>query len=271
MLMEFSKVWQNGTLEGIELLKASFQQFEFSKHWHDDLAIGVIEKGAEGLYYRGNNIVIPENQIVTINPAEVHTGFAGCDTGWKYRMFYFKPEMIHRHFEQSDQDVLPFIKSPILNDPELFRLLMQLHIALEEPAFDITKESLLTICFEMLFGRHGDHAKLTSKAIRDRQKNAAMREYLLANWRNNVSIEELEEVSDLSKFQLIRSFNSQYGVTPHQFLLVLKINRAKRLLVKGDSCTDTALECGFFDQSHLTRNFKRAFGITPKRYATSFG
>ncbi|HDY8019440.1 TPA: AraC family ligand binding domain-containing protein [Vibrio vulnificus] len=123
------------------MLKASFQQFEFSKHRHDDLTIGVIEKGAEGLYYRGNNIVIPENQIVTINPAEVHTGFAGCHTGWKYRMFYFELAMVQRHFEQSDQDVLPFIKSPILNDPELFSLLRQLHIAIEEPAFDITKES----------------------------------------------------------------------------------------------------------------------------------
>jgi AraC-like DNA-binding protein len=268
--MEFSKVWQSGTLKGIELLKASFQSFEFSKHWHDDLAIGVIEKGAEGLYYRGNNIVIPENQIVTINPAEVHTGFAGCTTGWKYRMFYFDPEMIQRHFELSDQEVLPFIKSPILDDPELFGLLQQLHIALEEPSFDITKESLLTICFELLFGRHGDHAKLTSKSIRERQKNAAMREYLLQNWRDNVSIGELEELSGLSKFQLIRSFNAQYGLTPHQFLLILKINTARRLLQEGDSCADTALACGFYDQSHLTRNFKRAFGITPKRYATSF-
>lgn len=266
--MEFSKVWQSGTLKGIELLKASFQQFEFSKHWHDDLAIGVIEKGAEGLYYRGKNIIIPENQIVTINPSEVHTGFSGCRSGWKYRMFYFNPEMIIRHFEQSDQDVLPFIKSPILDDPELFNLLRNLHISFEEPAFEITKESLLTICFETLFGRHGDHARLTSKQIKERKKNAEMREYLLANWRNNVSIKELEELSSLSKFQLIRSFNSQYGLTPHQFLLILKINNAKQLLSEGDSCADTALECGFYDQSHLTRNFKRAFGVTPKHYAT---
>ena len=56
-------------------------------------------------------------------------------------MFYFELAMVQRHFEQSDQDVLPFIKSPILNDPELFSLLRQLHIAIEEPAFDITKES----------------------------------------------------------------------------------------------------------------------------------
>ncbi|GLO63846.1 AraC family transcriptional regulator [Vibrio sp. MACH09] len=264
--MEYSRIWQSDTVKGIELLRASFQQFEFSKHWHDELAIGVIEHGAEGLHYRGNNIIIPENQIVAINPSEVHTGFAGCDSGWSYRMFYFDPQMIRAHFELEEQHVPPLINAPIIDDPSLFQLLQQLHMALEQPSFDITKESLLTVAFEGLFGRHGSK-KTNNKIYKEQKNNALVRDYLLQHWQDNVSLEALEALTGLSKYKLIRSFNAQYGVTPHQFLLLIKINQAKRLLQSGQNCADTALSCGFFDQSHLTRNFKRAFGIAPKRYS----
>jgi hypothetical protein len=47
--LEISKIWTNDAFSGVELLSASYTKFEFSKHWRDELAIGIIEEGAEGL------------------------------------------------------------------------------------------------------------------------------------------------------------------------------------------------------------------------------
>jgi hypothetical protein len=97
--LETSKIWRNETFSGIELLSANFTKFKFAKHWHEELAIGVIEEGAEGLLYRGDNLIIPKRHIVAINPAEVHTGFSGTPDGWRYRMFYFDLKELSRQFE----------------------------------------------------------------------------------------------------------------------------------------------------------------------------
>lgn len=266
--MEFSKLWKCEQIKGVELLKASFKQFQFSRHWHDELAVGIIEKGAEGLNYRGSKIIIPENHIVAINPAEVHTGFAGGEYGWTYRMFYFDTQLIDRHFSESPQSVLPFIKNPIIHDPGLFSLLYQLHVALEFSSFNLTKETLLALTFTKLFSRHGDSGFTVPGIFKESKSNSNIRDYLLENWQKNVTLDSLEELSGRSKYQLIRSFSMQYRLTPHQFLLLVKTTKAKNLLRGGRSCADTALECGFYDQSHMTRNFKRAFGVSPKRYSS---
>jgi AraC-like DNA-binding protein len=265
---EHSTLWKSEHLDGVELLKASYHKFEFAKHWHDELAIGIIEKGAEGLNYRGSNIVIPENQIVAINPSEVHTGFSSSDQGWDYRMFYFDPHMIESYFLESEHYVDPFIESPILDDPQLFQHLLQLHLALEQPSLNMSKETLMVICFELLFERYGNHKGGNQPQLTASKSTVSIRNYLLENWQDNVTLAHLESFSGHSKFQLIRNFTAQYGLTPHQFLLLVKVNKAKRLLLKGMSCADSALECGFFDQSHLSRNFKRAFGVSPSRYVS---
>jgi hypothetical protein len=77
------------------------------------------------LNYRGNNIIIPENQIVAINPSEVHTGFSGSNFGWTYRMFYFDLQMIKQYFSAIELSVIPIIKQNIIDDPDLFSLLQQ--------------------------------------------------------------------------------------------------------------------------------------------------
>jgi AraC-like DNA-binding protein len=264
--VEYSKLWQCKEIEGIELLTASFQSFEFCKHWHDELAIGIIEQGAEGLNYRGSSLIIPQNNIVTINPAEVHTGFAGCDLGWSYRMFYFDPALIADHFSDAKNKVLPFIENPNIADPQLFKLLYNLHLSFEQPSFDLSKQSLLTLVFETLFNRYGNYKNIESNVYKTHKSNIHIRDHLLDNWQENITLVELEALSGRSKYQVIRGFDQQFGVTPHQFSLLVKINKAKDLLLLGNSCADTALLCGFFDQSHFNRNFKRAFGVSPKRY-----
>lgn len=264
--MEFSRLWRSDKYQGIELLKASFQRFSFSRHWHDELSIGVIEKGAEGLNYRGDSLIIPEQQIVAINPAEVHTGFAGCDSGWTYRMFYFDTQQIASVLDKDPATFLPFISQPVIDDTELYQRLLLLHASFDEPAMDLAQDSLLVLALDVLFQRHGSNHSEPKIQKGDTIKTQKVFEFLSDNWQGNPSLDQLIGLTGLSKYQVIRHFSAQYGITPHQFLLGKKIIQARHLLSQGWSCADAALECGFFDQSHMNRNFKKAYGLTPKQY-----
>ncbi len=263
--MEKSKIWTNKTFNGVELLSASYTTFKFTKHWHDELAIGVIEEGAEGLFYRGENLVIPKYHIVAINPAEVHTGFSGSPNGWRYRMFYFNLKELNRQFANRDIPIDPIINRPMIYDEFLFHTLLQLHVSLESPSFELTKESLFILSLENLFREYGSAQKERFDSVCTRSSYLA-RDFMQDNFELNPSLSELEAVSNCSKFQLIKSFNAIFGITPHQYLLMIKVQNAKKMLSKGVSCVDTALACGFYDQSHFTRNFKKAFGISPSFY-----
>ena len=264
--METSKVWKNKTLPNVELLSATYKKFEFSKHWHDELAIGVIEEGAEGLFYKGENLVVPENNIVAINPGEIHTGSAGAKDGWRYRMFYFDLPTIAKQFEFIDLTVDPVISQSIIDSPVLFNELLFLHQSLENSSFELTKESLMTLTFEKLFTNYGTVKTIDNTNKTDKNSAYLARDYILAHWDENLSLSTLELICDCSKFQLIRSFKALFGIPPHQFLLIIKANKSKRLLSQGFSCVETSLACGFYDQSHFNRNFKRAFGVTPSKY-----
>ena len=74
----------------------------------------------------------------------------------------------------------------------------------------------------------------------------------------------------LNSFYIIRLFKQELNISPHQFLLNLKINKSKELLKAGNSIVNTALECGFTDQSHFHRNFVNMVAITPKKFQLNF-
>jgi AraC-like DNA-binding protein len=93
------------------------------------------------------------------------------------------------------------------------------------------------------------------------------REHLRERWDQPVSLAELAGVAGLSRFELARRFREQIGVAPHAFQVNLRVERARALLAAGHPPATVAAACGFADQPHLTRTFKRAVGVTPGRYA----
>lgn len=79
-----------------------------------------------------------------------------------------------------------------------------------------------------------------------------------------LTIEMLAREVGLSPAHFARAFKESLGRAPHQYLLALRLERARRLLeATGGSLSDIAQRTGFADQAHLTRLFKRAFGTTP--------
>lgn len=85
-----------------------------------------------------------------------------------------------------------------------------------------------------------------------------------ANLDGNVSLQYLASACHLSPMHLAHAFKKSTGVAPHQWLLLRRTERAKSLLAgSAMSLADIALECGFADQSHFTRVFRRATSVTP--------
>ena len=93
--------------------------------------------------------------------------------------------------------------------------------------------------------------------------------YLQEHFLEKVTLDELEIVSGLNKFYLVRLFKTEYSVPPHAYQTLLRINYAKRQLRQQRRITDIALEVGFFDQSHFTKVFKSYVGATPENYQKS--
>jgi AraC-like DNA-binding protein len=83
----------------------------------------------------------------------------------------------------------------------------------------------------------------------------------------NLDLETLAKRAGLSRFEALRAFKKRYGLPPHAYQLCLRISHARRLLLDGVPPADVALRCGFADQSHFNRHFKRFNGVTPMQYA----
>ena len=71
----------------------------------------------------------------------------------------------------------------------------------------------------------------------------------------------------LSRFQFLRGFARDTGLPPHAYLIQRRLSLARHLIAQGTALADAAAGAGFADQSHMTRAFVRAFGVTPAQYA----
>jgi len=101
---------------------------------------------------------------------------------------------------------------------------------------------------------------------REPKRIGRVRAFLEENFSAPVDLKTLADIADLSRFQLLRAFRRQTGMTPHAYLTDCRVRAARRLLTRGETIAEAALACGFADQSHLTRIFKAHAGLTPARY-----
>ncbi|MFC3581954.1 helix-turn-helix domain-containing protein [Sphingomonas hylomeconis] len=99
--------------------------------------------------------------------------------------------------------------------------------------------------------------------LSDRQLRQ-VRDYMVAHLAESVKLEALAAVVALSASQLMRSFRRRTGTSPHQYLMRLRLDQARALIVGGVlPLADIALACGFSSQSHLTAIMRREDGLTP--------
>ncbi|MDE1159119.1 MAG: AraC family transcriptional regulator [Neorhizobium sp.] len=248
---------------GIERIEARFRGNGFSPHRHDTYALGLTLSGVQTFRYRGVERASLPGQVIVLHPDEVHDGAAGTDDGLTYRMLYMPPERLADF--QGHGGMLPFVPDPVVSDEDFRQSLAEALDDLSAQPDALLLDDLIVRLGAGLW-RHADDrtGSASSKPARDRL--AACRDYLRDNAGRTVGSEELEALCGLDRYQIARQFRVQYGTSPHRYLIMRRLDNAKRLMGRGESLAGAAIEAGFADQAHFTRQFKKAFGMTPGRW-----
>ncbi|HEX6620629.1 MAG TPA: AraC family transcriptional regulator [Solirubrobacteraceae bacterium] len=202
------------------------------------------------------------------DPSARHEGRPWRSARWQARLVVLELPDVHELVRDPDAagaDVA--LASPRVRDPRLALGFLELHAALEQPAWRLERDTLLQ---EWLCALAGPDAAAT--APRAARRDPALRracELVGDDLARNLTLSEVAATAGVSRHRLTRLFRAAYGLPPHRFVLAQRIRAARRLLERGAAPAEAAAQAGFFDQSHLHRHFVRTLGMTPAAYAAA--
>ena len=247
------------------------------KHSHDDYQFCLSCDFPGEYYYRGRFYAVPIGSLTVIHPDEMHSVRDPDDrpTPTTFRMMYASADLLQQTATQIGaasslhsrrETGLPFFANPVILDASLAALALKFHTATEGSASQLEQESLLLLLLSKFILGYAD-ARPTLRSIgREREAVRRVREYLQDHYRENVPLDRLSQIANLSPYHLNRVFCAEVGIPPHQYQAQVRVSRAKRLLIQGMPVAQVAAETGFADQSHFARHFKRFMQVTPRQY-----
>jgi AraC-like DNA-binding protein len=236
----------------------------FPPHFHETFAIGVVESGEACIRTRRGAFTATAGSILAVAPGEVHAALPIGEGGYSYRMLY-PPASFGAEIDGkiAEGDRWSF-RSPVIDDVGLRRQLIGVHEPFMEAGSGEGARDELSDLLRRLVDRHADMGSCHRLADRHIAERACA--YLRDHMAERVSLSVVADACGMTVFHLIRVFSRTVGVTPHAYLVQLRVNHAQRLLGSGARVSDVAYSCGFSDQSHLTRIFRRSVGVPPGQY-----
>jgi AraC-like DNA-binding protein len=258
-----NRIVQAPASDGVERIEARFDGPAFDLHRHDTYAIGVTLSGVQTFRYRGTVCRSLPGQVIVLHPDELHDGGAGTDERLRYRMLYLEPSVLADSLGANM--FLPFVRQAVVSDPDFRATLLSALGSLDEPLDDLFLADLVAQLGRCL----ARHAGLSPRRLGRTAWRAAnlARDYLRENMARPVHSEELEAITGVDRYALSRHFRAAFSTSPHRFLIMRRLQLARRMIAMGEPLAEIAAEAGFADQSHFNRHFKKAFGVTPGRWA----
>jgi AraC-like DNA-binding protein len=244
---------------GVELQHGRNHTHHFTPHFHQEYQILVVIDGDLRLRVEDAEYAVAPPAICAINPHQVHAG-RSSGWGWECRNFYV-PCAVAGSLSGS----VPRFSEPAIEDPALAQALIVAHEGASARGTNPLAANGLVEALGALFRAYAVTASPPEPVSRETVDRTEA--FLREHFAEDVRLEALATVAELSPFHFLRMFARQTGLTPHAYQTQLRLAHAKRRLAEGASAARAAAEAGFYDQSHLIRALRRSHGLTPTMIA----
>lgn len=251
----------------VELISAHYADQKFSKHTHDTYSIGIVTEGAALCWVSGSLVRVEAGELVLVNPGEVHMGENVAGVPWGYRSFLISADAMRQAAEACHRELFPYYPASHAN-PAARELLLRTHHA-SEAGDSLEAQTCLRLGLMRLVLGSSSRKGGVQKISRQKEVVQLVEEYVQEHYRENIGLPDLAYAACMSQFHLVRVFGRATGLTPHQYVTQVRVERAKSMIQRGIPLLRVATECGFVDQSHMTKWFKRILGYTPGAYVPS--
>lgn len=244
----------------VEVFHAVIGDFHYPRHTHDAWTLLVVDRGVIAYDLDNRQRGATSGDVTLLPPGVSHDGGPGrWGASFRKRNLYL------------DADFLPSELVGVVVDgghalSDLRPQIDSIHAAISTPAIDLVEiESRLALLRDQLATRletgSGRGERFEPRLARD------LREWLDGSLERQVRLSDASAELGRSVPHLIRTFTATYGLAPHEYLIGRRIETARRLLLDGLPPAKVATDLMFYDQSHLTRHFKRHTTTTPAAFA----
>ncbi|PHR24465.1 MAG: hypothetical protein COA36_15610 [Desulfotalea sp.] len=264
--MKINLYYKNSPLPGLKALSCA-NDFAFDKHIHSGHVLWLNSKGGEIFTLQQTATLLQPGSISIIEPGVVHSNRPATANRRHLRSLYLEQDFF-QYLETlvtgtTTQEYE--LATRVFDNRMYWRGALTLHEAIISGQDRLLIEEL-TLSFFPQIGAE-QFADLNTAARYD-HRIVTLIEFMVAHIATDLSLQILATIAGCTSYHVIRLFKNAVGMSPHAYLIQIRLERARQLIDRGESIADAALTSGFSDQSHLSRRFKKRYGITPGTYAS---
>jgi AraC-like DNA-binding protein len=256
----------------VEAMRAHFRQHTYHRHSHETYSFGLTESGAQAFGCRGEQRTSAAGMVMAFNPDEPHDGRTATEHGFTYRIVHIGPALVADVLSDKAgrSTGLPLFTDPVLIDPVLANAVGRLHRSLLGDASALARDEALASAVAALVDRGARRVPAPAVPVRrDAGMAQRARAMLEESYVDDLSADDLAMAAGCSRYALHRAFTAHYGFAASDYQRQLRLRHARRLIAEGHPVAEAAVLAGFTDQAHLTRWFRRCYGITPGTFASA--
>jgi AraC-like DNA-binding protein len=239
------KYLRSAFLDNIEMFTSENEKDYFPFHLHDYYCISLITKGTEALETQASTYYATTGTISVTQVNEAHKNYSVDQSGYSYQTIYVTPDLL-KYFN----DGIPVHGlERVIEDRKTIGLIS-----------DLFKDSLTNLTtIETAIKSLTQYSKPIQQ---EKIYSFDLMDELIADAGfNKLTLDLVARHFCMSKYHFIRRFKRSKGITPQAYIMLRRLENAKKMLFKGDEIKTVAFINGFYDATHLNTAFKRYFGI----------
>jgi AraC-like DNA-binding protein/quercetin dioxygenase-like cupin family protein len=264
------RVFRPINVEHVRIVRGVGVTNHFPRHTHSMFCAGIVHHGRRVISQRGTSTAVTSGELFVMNPGETHDCVCVENS---YTIICVSPDFmdsVNRQIAEKCSGV-PYFCGTVFSDGPVAPGIRRFFRLVEQGSAALEWESCLTSLFSGLIIRHAQSPPVLRRIDIHRAEVRRVRELIERDHSRNISLQELADVARLSPFHFQRVFRRELGVSPHEYLIQVRIRKAREYLETGVSTAQVAVDTGFVDQSHFTRHFKRQVGVPPGKYSGQNG